>query len=81
MGGRGEMMAPWRVSTPAKGVPVADGMTGRTPDLVVDRRTGGGGGASITWDWAEARATKPAAKKRLCILIETLRVALVVLMR
>lgn len=65
------MMAPCRVSTPAKGVPVADGMTGRTPDLVVERRTGGGGGASTTCDWAEARAAKPATRIKLCMLTKS----------
>jgi hypothetical protein len=44
-------------------------MTGRTPDLVVERTTGGGGGASVTCDWAEARAARPAARMKLCILM------------
>jgi hypothetical protein len=53
------MMAPWRVST-AKGVGAEDGMEGMTPDLVVLRTTGGGGGASWTWDtWAAAKGTRP----------------------
>lgn len=52
------MMAPWSVSTPAKAVPL--GSDGMTPDLVVVRRTGGGGGASVTWGtWAATAATRP----------------------
>jgi hypothetical protein len=56
------MIAPCSVSTPAKGAPVAGGRTGRTPDLVVVSRAGGGGGASVTCDWAEARAAKAIAR-------------------
>lgn len=49
------MMAPWRVSTPVKGVAV--GRAGMTPDFVVERRTGGGAG-SWTWDWAVVRGRR-----------------------
>lgn len=45
------MMAPWRVSTPVKGVAV--GRAGMTPDFAVESRTGGGA-SSWTWDWAMA---------------------------
>lgn len=52
------MIAPWRVSTPAKGVPV--GNEGMTPLLVVLSSTGAGGGASVTWaDCAATRGTRP----------------------
>jgi hypothetical protein len=50
------MIAPWRVSTPAKPV----GSVGATPDLVAVRRTGGGGGASTTCDtWPAAKGRSP----------------------
>ena len=64
------MIAPWSVSRPAKGAPVAGGRTGRTPDLVVVSKTGGGGGASVTCDWAEARAAKATARMEWCIVKE-----------
>jgi hypothetical protein len=52
------MIAPWRVSTPAKGVPL--GSEGITPDFVAVRRTGGGGGASVTCaTWAAAKGSRP----------------------
>jgi hypothetical protein len=63
-------MAPWRVSTPAKGVPV--GREGITPDLVEFRRTGAGGGASVTWAtelWASTRAARPRGMRMdLCMI-------------
>lgn len=72
-------MAPCRVSTPAKGAPVASGMTGRTPDLVVVRRTGGGGtplviSATIDADCAEAKAAKPAVRMKLCMVMDSVYV-------
>lgn len=61
-------MAPWSVSTPVKGVAV--GRVGITPDFVLLRRTGGGGGASWTWDTDCERAMgrRPRGRRRdLCM--------------
>jgi hypothetical protein len=39
-------------------------MMGRTPDLVVERISGGGGGPPFAWDWAVARAVRPRVMRR-----------------
>jgi hypothetical protein len=61
-------MAPCSVSTPAKGVPL--GRIGRTPDFVVESKTGGGGGASTTCNWADTRAARPREARNGLYMLE-----------